>query len=96
MELEYGLFENDNCHEDDQCVVISRVISDVENCIEDDGAEEFIDLIGGKPRRIRRNLQQKINGLRDDEIPEMVGIFIISKLSPVFYSFLLLIFVSVV
>ena len=74
MELEYGLFENDSGHENDQCVVISRVIDDVENSIEDDRAEEFIDLIGGKPRRIKRNLQQKINGLRDDEIPEMVSL----------------------
>ena len=75
MELELGLFENDTGHDNDQCIVVNRVVNDMENNIEDDRAEEYIDVIGGKPRRVKRSIQQKIDSLRDKEVPELVRFY---------------------
>ena len=84
MELEHGVFENDTGHEDDQCVVINRNISDLDSNVEDDRADEYIDVIDGKPRRIKRPLRQKMDSLRDEEIPELVGVVIYIVLSEVY------------
>ena len=75
MELELGLFDNDTGHDNDQCIVVNRVVNDMENNIEDDRAEEYIDVIGGKPRRVKRSIQQKIDSLRDEEVPELVRFY---------------------
>ena len=84
MELEHGVFENDTGHENDQCVVINRNIGDLDSNVEDDRADEYIDVIDGKPRRIKRPLKQKMDSLRDEEIPELVGVVIYIVLSVVY------------
>ena len=75
MELEQGLFENDTGHENDQCIVISRNINDLEENVEDDRADEYVDTISAKPRRIKRIAKQKIDSLKDEEVPELVGFY---------------------
>ncbi|XP_052801292.1 uncharacterized protein LOC128232006 isoform X2 [Mya arenaria] len=69
-ELEH-LLEND-VHSD-QCIVVCRTMDDLEDNLDDLGADDFADVTSSKPSRINRDAQKRLMKIKKNIIPQKVN-----------------------